>query len=88
MLKVNLEGYYWYKDYHIVDGRGNPTEFDDWDIVKVQLYSSGPYKNNPLRMKKPKLMFIRFGIAKLIYVKKSKGIWGLKIRNLKQEILK
>ena len=81
--KPTTEGYYWYRDVDEFNGRGTPIAFSEWDIVKVQLYGKGHYKNNPLRSKKPILMLHCFLYAGIVEVRKSKGIWGAKVSKLK-----
>ena len=80
------EGYYWYQDVDVVDGRGTPVEFGEWDIVKLQLYSSGYDKRytKELKLKSPVLMMSFFNQKYLTEVKKAKGLFGKKIANLKE----
>ena len=87
-MRPEKEGYYWYRECTEINGRKQAVGFEGWDIVKVQHYSSGHYKNNPCRMKKPILMYCVFScwIKGLIEVKKSIGIWGNKVANLKDDI--
>ena len=82
--KPRKDGYYWYAEVAEVDGRGSPTKFVDWDIVKLEWFGTGHYKNNPLRMKKPILMMADFNchIKGLRKVNKSKGVWGKRIAML------
>lgn len=73
------EGYYWYRDFLLIDEDENPIfEWDDvYEIVKVQLYSKHPKKGS-------KLMFQKHGKQYLTSVKKAKGVWGKKICKLKK----